>query len=316
MVRSVSEPPPVAVCPPVCPSRDMGGRVTEVVGSYEEILFVVDAVTAFLEPDLNPEHLEHDGGGDGGVDGPYLLNGYDTEHDRTQRADSHAHGDDDVPPPPPPLGPGLGPEPGPGPELELSSPDPLNRRSMFRRRSSLVPGSWGGRRGSVRMPIAHGGGYGDGDNAGGASAAEAGAGAVMDAKGGTNAKDIHIDTGSSTESDQEAKYDSDGAGGGVHGEDGGVHQPSRRHRRLQSGDSSMSDDSNGSSSSSSSSSGLSDDYFIGLGSGNNRVGGAVGGAGGGEALDELISFEVILRVEGLRFVLLDNLLGLHLPGQG
>ena len=27
----------------------MGGRVTEVVGSYEEILFVVNAITAFLD---------------------------------------------------------------------------------------------------------------------------------------------------------------------------------------------------------------------------------------------------------------------------
>ena len=142
------------------------------------------------------------------------------------------------------------------------------------------------------MPIAHGGGYGDGDNAGGASAAEAGAGAVMDAKGGTNAKDIHIDTGSSTESDQEAKYDSDGAGGTHGGNDNDdihqpqrIHQHQRQHRRQQSGDSSVS-------SGSSSSSGSSDDfngYFNGLG---DRVGGA---GGGRKAMDELISFEVLLR---------------------
>ena len=44
----------------------MGGRVTEVVGSYEEILFVVNAITAFLDPDLNPAEGPADGGGVGG----------------------------------------------------------------------------------------------------------------------------------------------------------------------------------------------------------------------------------------------------------
>lgn len=177
--------------------------MTEVVGSYEEILFVVNAITAFLEPDLNPDHH--------GVDGDYDDSGGEVEWDHHESDPEHGpnrHGESKAPsPPPPPTSP---------PPLETNSSKSPDRRGMFRRRSSLMAGSWGGRKGSIRLPVTHnvdgGGGIGDKNSGDGAnrSVREGGLGTGQ-LTGSISAKDIHIDTGSGTESDHlETKYDSDG----------------------------------------------------------------------------------------------------------
>ena len=269
VVRPVSEPPPVAVCPPLQPSRDMGRRVTELVGSYEEILFVVNAVAGFIGPDLNaPEVLEGGGGGGGSGSG-----GSGSGAERHALVPGDGRDGSDVPPPPPP------------PPTDLLSPAPPHPRSMFRRRSSLMAGSWGGRKGSIRMPVARG------------SSAKVGAAA--------GAGSIHVDTGSPSESEDEGDIKiEDGDEGTRHGSATG-RAPSPRHRRQTSGDSCSS-----SASSSSASSSTSSSLSAGVDALGNRL--SLGDRRPGVE-DELVSFEVLLRVQGLRFVLLDNLLGLHLP---